>query len=238
MMRRLIVIIAMIFLFFQSVSSAEIIHLKTGRTIRGQIVEHDDKQIKVDISGVKITYFLEEIELIEDVPDKTAEIEKNSSSPAPSATETVSETTNTYVPATPLIGETAPALPVASVSQGATSDRGTPPETNAQKKELILSLIKVSGTQDTMSQMFNEIITQAPADKVASLKNVLNVDEVFARLIPIYDKYFTDQELGELISFYDTPTGRKLIKVMPSIMDDSMNASLQYFQEKMPASEK
>lgn len=52
---------------FLSVSSvfAETILLKTGKTIEGKIIEKTDKYIKIDIAGVSVPYFLNEIDTID-----------------------------------------------------------------------------------------------------------------------------------------------------------------------------
>jgi uncharacterized protein len=35
---------------------------------------------------------------------------------------------------------------------------------------------------------------------------------------PLYDQYFSDAELEQMLAFYRTPVGRKAIEVMPSLM--------------------
>ena len=45
------------------------------------------------------------------------------------------------------------------------------------------------------------------------------VDEVSHAL---FDKYYTAEELRDLIAFYKTPTGQKSIKIMPQLFADSM----------------
>ena len=52
--------------------------------------------------------------------------------------------------------------------------------------------------------------------------------------VPLYDKYFTENDLSELINFYKSPVGKKLIKVTPLLMEDSMMVSVEYFKERMP----
>jgi len=42
---------------------------------------------------------------------------------------------------------------------------------------------------------------------------------------PLYDKYFNEQELRDLIAFYRTPTGEKTLKVMPLLLQESMEMS-------------
>ena len=216
-----------LFLCVDSVVFAETIYLKTGKKIRGQIVEKNDKQIKVDISGVKITYYTDEIDHIEDTANPpAAAAQSNPPVAAPAATNESTKEPSVEVQAPQNVPPVASAPAPAAASPAASPDA---------KKALIMDLIDASGTKETMSQMFTQIITQAPADQAASLKSVLNVNEIIPRLVPVYDKYFTEGELKELIAFYKGTTGRKLIKVMPSIMEDSMKATEAYFQEKMPA---
>jgi len=38
---------------------------------------------------------------------------------------------------------------------------------------------------------------------------------------PIYDEYFSEEELREMLAFYRTPVGRKSIEVMPSLMQEA-----------------
>ncbi|MDA4746736.1 DUF2059 domain-containing protein, partial [Enterobacter hormaechei] len=43
-------------------------------------------------------------------------------------------------------------------------------------------------------------------------------------LIPIYSKYYTEKELDDIIAFYKTSTGQKVIKTMPDMTKESMQA--------------
>lgn len=49
--------------------------------------------------------------------------------------------------------------------------------------------------------------------------------------VPIYDKYFSDDEIKALIQFYQTPVGQKLARVTPSITLDLRAASQKWAQE-------
>ena len=46
-------------------SVAEVIHLKSGKTVEGKILEKTDKYVRIDFLGVKLTYYLDEIDHIE-----------------------------------------------------------------------------------------------------------------------------------------------------------------------------
>jgi hypothetical protein len=49
----------------------------------------------------------------------------------------------------------------------------------------------------------------------------------------LYDKYFTEAELKDLISFYRTPTGKKTIVVTPKMFGESINITLETIKPKM-----
>ena len=43
-------------------------------------------------------------------------------------------------------------------------------------------------------------------------------------IVPIYDKYYSEQEVDELVAFYNSPVCKKTISMMPMIMQESMEA--------------
>ncbi|HEV2957312.1 MAG TPA: DUF2059 domain-containing protein [Xanthobacteraceae bacterium] len=47
-----------------------------------------------------------------------------------------------------------------------------------------------------------------------------NLAQVMATAPPIYAKYFTVQELRDLLAFYRTPTGAKALRVLPQVMGE------------------
>jgi hypothetical protein len=62
--------------------------------------------------------------------------------------------------------------------------------------------------------------------------NLINV-----HMVSIYDRYFSDEEIKNLIKFYKSPTGQKMINTMPDIQKDimtiMMNKHIPEFQEKI-----
>ncbi len=81
--------------------------------------------------------------------------------------------------------------------------------TPAQKEEAI-DLLKE--TNDRLAVRAREFFTKEfDFDKF--------VDEVF---VPLYSKHFTDSELRDLITFYSSPTGQKMISESKEFMNDTM----------------
>ena len=58
--------ICVIFLCFFYMSFAETIYLKSGKKVEGKITEKTDKYIKIDFDGISSTYWLDEIERIDE----------------------------------------------------------------------------------------------------------------------------------------------------------------------------
>jgi len=56
-------------------------------------------------------------------------------------------------------------------------------------------------------------------ERVASLDIMKDFQETQIRL---YSKYFTENELADLLAFYASPSGKKVIEVLPNLMRESM----------------
>lgn len=74
-----------------------------------------------------------------------------------------------------------------------------------------------------------EMATQAAGRAAASFKQLFLKEVDLAQLIDdvtvtMYAKHFTESELRDMIVFYRSPTGQKVIKVLPELMLDTMTA--------------
>ena len=57
------------------------------------------------------------------------------------------------------------------------------------------------------------------ADSLGTFKNIL---------VGIYSKYFTHDDIKQMTAFYSTPLGKKMISVMPSLLQESMQAGQKW----------
>ncbi len=62
----------------------------------------------------------------------------------------------------------------------------------------------------------------------------LDSAEILDYLVPVYAKHFAHEEIRQLIQFYDSPIGRRLLEVTPSLMQDASAASQKWMQKVMP----
>jgi hypothetical protein len=49
--------------------------------------------------------------------------------------------------------------------------------------------------------------------------------------IPVYDRYWTDEEIKGLIQFYDTPLGRKSLAILPKMAGELQETGRQWGQD-------
>jgi len=60
-------------------------------------------------------------------------------------------------------------------------------------------------------------------------------DNIMADILyPIYSSRFSEEELKELIAFYKTPLGKKLLQNMPAITQEAMQAGQKFGQSLGP----
>ena len=53
--------------------------------------------------------------------------------------------------------------------------------------------------------------------------------------VPLYDRHFEEAELREIVAFYRSPPGRKMIQVMPGLIVEGRNRTLALLQPQVMA---
>ncbi len=112
---------------------------------------------------------------------------------------------------------------------------------SAQETEIrqdILKLMEMTGSQKMVEQVFNQMSLTykkkypgIPDEYWENMEEKLKTDELLNLIIPIYEKYYSHEEIKQLIEFYQTPLGQKTIEVMPQVMQESMMAGQKWGAE-------
>lgn len=94
-------------------------------------------------------------------------------------------------------------------------------ETAKQKK--IRDLFQVIDIQTNINEM-SQMITDSGDKKLSADQRTAFQKEMEAMMnyimdkqMELYDKRFTEQEIDEILNFYKTPTGKKILKETPEI---------------------
>lgn len=121
------------------------------------------------------------------------------------------------------------------VCTGTVSPSWAQAELTSQKRADIQKLMDLTGAGNIGVQAADQLIanmkTALPQVKDAfwvEFRKELSAEELIKLIIPLYDKHLTHPEIKELIKFYETPVGKKMIAVMPAITAESMQAGQQW----------
>jgi uncharacterized protein len=60
-------------------------------------------------------------------------------------------------------------------------------------------------------------------------------DEMLQAMVPAYQKHLTKGDVDNLVTFYASPTGQKLIRELPAISAEAMQAVLPLIRQRMDA---
>lgn len=124
----------------------------------------------------------------------------------------------------------------------------TPPvKVDPAKEADIRKLLEISGSAKLSEEMVassseqlktNILKSLQPNDQTQKIvdsflrryKAKFTTDQLNALIIPIYDKYLTDDDIKALIEFYQTPLGQRAVKALPLIGREAQAAAFEFNQ--------
>jgi uncharacterized protein len=81
---------------------------------------------------------------------------------------------------------------------------------------------------------------ELPADYESKMITVMDtmfanmpMDQMMDAMVPVYQKYLTKGDIDNLVAFYSTPTGAKLLQEMPTIMGEAMQQMMPIMTKYM-----
>ena len=106
------------------------------------------------------------------------------------------------------------------------------------KEQDIIRLLNIINVKDQAAQMFDLMLPnlmsmapQVPGTFWTMFRSRLDLDRFVTLMVPIYDKHFTHNDIGELIRFYESPIGKKFLEVTPAFTRDSYIVGEQWGQQ-------
>jgi hypothetical protein len=130
-------------------------------------------------------------------------------------------------------------ITLVALSRPALAQEGSATHHAAVKQLLAVSHIReiTEQTIDTMlKQQVQETPDLAPYQKILSdfYREVLNWNTLEPEYTRLYMEVFTEAEVREMITFYQTPLGQKLLTKMPLLMTKSNELASRRVQAAMP----
>lgn len=110
-------------------------------------------------------------------------------------------------------------------------------QTSDYEKDLE-KFLSINGSTETYNIVYEQILTQLKMSKPgvpdsvwSNLKTEVfdnEVNELTKKMVPLYKKHFTHEDVKELINFYESPIGKKLVTKTPLLTQESMQFSQQW----------
>lgn len=106
------------------------------------------------------------------------------------------------------------------------------------KREKIKTLLELSGSSKlgvqvakTMIDAFKKNYTDVRAEFWEEVAKEISADDLIKLVIPIYEKYYSEEDIDQLINFYRSPIGKKMQEVTPLLTQESMAAGQVWGRE-------
>ena len=116
------------------------------------------------------------------------------------------------------------------------------------KEASIRKLMEATGVKDLGAQMmksgmeqFRASVTESQPDNprakqfvdafVARFQKHFDPDSLTEKVIPIYDKYLTAEDVNGLLEYYRSPLGQRMLKVLPEIARESQETGFTMGQK-------
>lgn len=101
-----------------------------------------------------------------------------------------------------------------------------------EKRQEIEKMIQLTGMETLMQQMkmrmisdfkaqFKAQMTDVPESFWTKIQEKIDTHEVLEKIIPLYDKYYTLEDLKAVNTFYESPAGKKVLSALPQIMQEA-----------------
>lgn len=110
--------------------------------------------------------------------------------------------------------------------------------TEIDKREDIMELMKLQNSTDmgvqvmkTMLDSFKASGLVLPDNLVDEFLDEVQFSELLEQIVPIYEKHLSHQDVKELIKFFQSPVGQKLIEKQPLIIQESMVVGMKWGQD-------
>lgn len=113
--------------------------------------------------------------------------------------------------------------------ESSTKPAATQKQPETQKQKDIRKLLRITGSGELGTQVMGQMIgsmkktmPQVPDTFWSDFMKEVHTDELVDLIVPVYDRNLTHDDIRELIRFYESPTGKKFVSVLPKITQESM----------------
>lgn len=107
-----------------------------------------------------------------------------------------------------------------------------------EKRKEIEKMLRLTGMEKLMTQMKTQMISalQRQMPDVSEefwtrFSRKMDMRELTEKIIPVYDKYYTLEDLKAVNAFYESPAGQKVLATLPQVMQESMKIGEEWGEQ-------
>jgi len=106
---------------------------------------------------------------------------------------------------------------------------------NPEKRAEIDKALRLTGTDQQMAMVLDQMIPilqkghpDAPSEFWVKFRASANTQELIEQIIPVYDKYYSLEDLKQINAFYESPSGQRMLQASPEVIKESMQIGQQW----------
>lgn len=109
---------------------------------------------------------------------------------------------------------------------------------DSEYTKTLKKMFEVAGSEETYQSVLKQMIGLFKGnysnlddkfwDEIEKEFLKTSMDDLTEMLVPVYKKHLTINDLKEIITFYETPTGKKYAKKTPQISEESMEVGQKW----------
>ncbi|MGD0215212.1 MAG: DUF2059 domain-containing protein [Terriglobales bacterium] len=114
-----------------------------------------------------------------------------------------------------------------------------------ERQQLTIDIARKQ-TKTMAADVLNKELPEATKEELSQFQAMIDgmvddvekdypIDAVLQDLVPIYQRHLTKSDCDQLLAFYSSPVGQKVLREMPTITSETMQVSNSYLQPRMEA---
>lgn len=91
-------------------------------------------------------------------------------------------------------------------------------------KSDVIEIIKLSGATASITVIVDQVLPMIPVENQADFKKEYeaSLPSLYEKMVPVYQKYYTHEEIKEMLKFYKSPLGKKIAENAGNLTSDGM----------------
>lgn len=138
----------------------------------------------------------------------------------------------------PALAATTTAKPVSGANAAAAPTSENPPPLHPVTAAQVYEILELTGTDTLKREMLDgllphmqEMMPYIPPDVVEDFQRSLGTADYEGAMVRAFQRHLSSEDAAAIIAFYQSPAGRHMIVVMPSVIDEGRQAAAELGQQ-------